>query len=107
MKKSKKAQLPDGFPKNDLDAYFRSRKPPEPLRDPKIGDKVAYTRYFLKQIGVSATDDMWRARGTITGFESVGKEVRWAQIQWADEPTPRLVALSNLCRPGPNLAHCE
>jgi len=85
------------------DAYFRSRRPPEPLKA-QVGDEVAYTRYFLKCIGVVATDPMWRKRGIVTEISG-----RIAYIQWdddgEDEVTP--VQLTNLAHPGPNLAFNE
>lgn len=85
------------------EAYFRSRNRPEPLAA-KVGDEVAYTRYFLKCIRVCPTDDMWRQRGIVTKVSG-----QLAYIQWNDYEDGDVVAvqLSNLAHPGPNLAFCE
>lgn len=83
------------------DAYFRSRKAPGPL-DVKEGDRVSYTRYFLKCIGVLPTDDMWRRRGTVKGVKG-----RLVMVLWDGENEPMSVLSTNLAHPGPNLRFCE
>ena len=82
-------------------AYFRSRKAPGPLAV-KVGDTVAYTRYFLKSIGMPPTDDMWRQRGTVAEVNG-----NYARVLWDGEDEPRGVLTNNLAHPGANLRHCE
>lgn len=88
------------MPNGDLDAYFKSRKPPGPL-DVGVGDQVAYTRYFLKSIGVYCTDPSWSRRGEVL-------EVRGplALVRWSDGCDER-VSRANLAYPGPNLRFAE
>lgn len=88
----------------DRDAYFRSRKPNGPLPDPKVGEVVCYTRYFLVQIGVSVTDDLCRQEGVITELHANG---RWAFVLWNGESESRPVGLQNLARLGANLRRCD
>ena len=98
MKPSKSAELE----RANLDAYFRATKPNPPL-DCQPGDTVGFARYFLKSIGASSTDPMWRQTGTV-------KELRhdvFALVAWEGEPEPRLVHRGNLAKPGPNLRWCE
>jgi hypothetical protein len=83
------------------DAYFRSRKAPGPL-EVKIGDRVAYARYFLKCLGTPATDDAWRRRGTVVSVEN-----GVAQVHWDGSDGPIRVLTSNLAFPGPNLRFCS
>lgn len=85
--------------RGNRNAYFNSRKNPGPIQNLKEGEEVAYTRYFLLQIGVSATDDMWRARGKVTRLHDNGV---WVYIHWKGEEAPRLIALQHLARPGAN-----
>jgi hypothetical protein len=92
----------DDLERQNLDAYFRSTKAPGPL-ETMVDREVAYTRYFLKQIGVPATDPMWRQRGIVKEV----RDDRFALVQWNDGEEPRLVATSNLAHPGPNLRFCE
>ena len=82
-------------------AYFRSRKPPKALKA-NVGDRVAYTRYFLKCIGTPPNDAAWHRRGTI---ESISGRI--ATVKWDDDPDSMGVLLTNLARPGPNLRFCE
>lgn len=82
-------------------SYFQSRKPPPPLKA-KVGDRVAYTRYFLKAIGSFPTDEAWRLHGTVT---EVKEPI--AYVLWDGEDKPKAVGLTNLAHPGPNLAYCE
>ena len=81
--------------------YFHTRKPPAPLKA-KVGDRVAYARYFLKAIGSSATDEAWFRRGTVTEIRD-----RIAYVHWDGDDEPVAVGLTNLAHPGPNLAFCE
>lgn len=83
------------------EAYFRFRKPPTAL-EAEVGDRVAYTRYFLKCIGAEPNDEMWFRRGTVHSVSG-----RIAVVQWDDDPEPVGVALANLARPGANLGFCE
>lgn len=89
--------------KSNRDAYFATRKAPGPLKV-EVGERVAYTRYFLKQIGVGPTDDMWRRRGEVKSLHANG---RWASVLWDGDEEPTNVALCNLAKPGPNLRFNE
>lgn len=95
MSRRKRASLARG----NTDAYFRSRRPPKPL-DCVVGDRVAYTRYFLRQTAAGPTDPAWRRRGTVESLHPNGK---WVSVRWDDEPDePRLIGRSALARPGAN-----
>lgn len=85
--------------RGNRDAYFRSTRPHGPLAC-EPGDVVAFTRYFLKSIGASATDPMWSQRGIV-------RELRPPFVLVAWEEGERLVHLGNLAKPGPNLRFCE
>lgn len=85
----------------DNDAYFSSHKAPGPL-PLEVGDRVSYTRYFLKCIMMPPTDDMWHQRGVVIKVEGT-----FARIKWDGEDEPRSVLTNNLARPGPNLRFCE
>ena len=83
------------------EAYFRSRRAPGPI-SLKVGDRVSYTRYFLKSIGAEATSDLWRRRGVVTEVGS------WCvYVKWDGEDEPKGVRSENLALPGPNLRFCE
>ncbi len=86
------------------EAYFRSTKPNGPLPNPVIGERVAYSRYFLKQICADPTDPMWGDRGEIVSLHKNGV---WALVRWEREEEPRHIALQHLARPGPNSRFCE
>jgi hypothetical protein len=88
----------------NLDAYFRTTKAPGPLEGAAVGDKVSYTRYFLKQLCVGATDPMWHKRGTIVALRAGTTLVN---VLWDGETEPRPIQLSCLAKPGPNLRFCE
>ena len=86
---------------SNRDAYFRSTKAPGPL-DVKVGDRVAWTRYCCKQIGIGVTDPMWGQRGEV-------KELRgpWVLVKWDDEDEPSLTSSTTLAFPTANLRFCE
>jgi len=87
--------------------HFESRKPNGPLTV-KVGDTVAFARYFLQCIGEGPTSDLWRARGKVTGLlGGKGELSTWPYILWEGEDEPRLVNPSNLAFPGANLRFCE
>ena len=88
----------------NLDAYFRSTKPNPPLAV-KVGDEVAYARYFLKQLRVGATDAMWHARGKVTSTDHPFKSIVY--VLWAGETEAKPIHTSCLAVPGPNLRFCE
>lgn len=85
----------------DQSAYFASAKRPGPL-DCTVGDEVAYTVYFLRQVADGPTDPMCRACGRVT--EVVDHE--FARVLWSDEAVPKLVNRCVLAKPGPNLRYC-
>ncbi len=95
----------------------------------RVGIKVAYAKKFLKAIGCNATDPMWSARGIVTSFKVLSKDVILATIQWEPQvhqtwhnPSknnqrllprsveecewPSKVNVKNLAPVGPNLAFC-
>jgi len=84
-------------------AYFRSRKPPPPLKT-QVGAEVAYARYFLKCTMAEATDPRWQQRGTVTEISG-----RIAYVHWDGDPEDKVtpVMLTNLAHPGPNLTFNE
>ncbi len=86
------------FHKSNLDAYFATRKTPGPWIPRSV--TVAYSRYFLKCIGVSATDPMWFRRGTIVSGDERMVYVLWHD--WKPGDIPVMVALANLATPGAN-----
>lgn len=87
--------------------HFENRKPNGPL-SVKVGDTVAYARYFLQCIGTGPTSDLWRARGKVTGLlGGEGELSAWPYVLWEGEDEPRLVNPGNLAFPGPNLRFCE
>lgn len=91
----------------NLDAYFRTREAPGPLKA-SVGDAVMWTRYHLRQTGRHATDPVWRQEGRILELDEKGP---FALVQWSDEEKPRLVALANLAHDpkvyGPNRRHAD
>ena len=86
-----------------LDAYFSSRRPPEPLGASQ-GDRVGWTRYHLLQTGRAPTDPVWGQQGQVL---EVDRERNWALVQWDGETEPRWAALVNLAHPGPNSRWCD
>lgn len=95
-----------GWP--DQHAYFASAKRPGPL-DCNVGDEVAYTVYFLRQVADGPTDPMCRARGRVT--EVVDSD--FVRVLWSNEAVPprslphaTLVNRCVLAKPGPNLRYC-
>lgn len=88
---------------SNRDAYFRSTKAPGPIAGLKVGETVAYTDYFCRQIGSGPTDPMNRARGKVISLHENGV---WAEVRWAGEDAPRHVALQHLARPGANTRYC-
>jgi hypothetical protein len=61
----------------------------------KVGDRVAYGRQFLRNIGC-VTGDLPRARGIVAALVTVG-EVTLAEIDWDLPDIPRRVNVKNLC----------
>lgn len=88
----------------DLDAYFRSTKAPGPLAV-EPGQEVGYTRYFCKQMNLSATDPTWRQRGKVTRRHETNPN--WVYVRWNGETEDQLVGTHVLAKPGPNLRWCE
>lgn len=85
----------------DLDAYFRSTKPPTP---PTLasGDEVGWARYFLLATGEPATGGRWFERGTVVGISETGL----VRVRWGNG-SEFYSAASNLARPGPNRGWCD
>ncbi len=73
----------------------------------QIGDKVAYSVQWLKSVG-QPHSDLARARGVITGIQTVGTSLKLALINWQDEDIPAKVNVANLAHVGPNtrFANC-
>lgn len=65
-----------------------------------VGDKVAYSVQFLRNIGMSHTD-MARARGEILAVKSYGAGFELADIRW-DRDMPERVNVQNLAKVGAN-----
>lgn len=84
------------FAHSDRDAYFRTRRPPGPLKA-RVGDEVCWTRYHLLQTGREATDPVWRQQGQVLALHD---NERWALVAWHDEDEPRWAALANLAHAG-------
>jgi hypothetical protein len=74
------------------------------LGDLEVGDRVAYSRAFLRSIGAFA-GDMPHARGEITGLVPVGREVILAEVSWDRAELPARVNVKNLCRIGIRAYH--
>ena len=102
MKKVKKDA--GDLERGNRDAYFRSTKAPEPI-DLAPGTEVGYTRYFLIQLAVGPTDEMWRRRGVVKGLHPTIKD--WAMVLWDDEDEPKPTNTRVLAKPGPNLRWAE
>ena len=68
----------------------------------KPGDTVAYTKRFLKSIGMPPTDPSWRQYGVVTTVEG-----NYAKVLWDGDHEPRGVLTNNLAFPGANLRYCE
>jgi hypothetical protein len=80
------------------DAYFRDRKPPGPLKA-DVGDRVAYTRYFLRCTGEPPTGDRWHARGVVVALMP---RFDWVSVLWDGDSVPVVVSLHALAFPTPN-----
>ena len=62
-----------------------------------LGDRVIYSSHFLVSIGCSATDPLWRTKGTVLkGKTPFG----WVTVQWDGDPNPMRVNHNNITRPG-------
>lgn len=73
-----------------------------PPPDFKVGDTVAYSRYFLNCIFVYATDPLWDARGKVIRMcEAKGYET-WPYVLWEndEDPTPKMVNPKNIAHVG-------
>ena len=70
-----------------------------PSGDLAVGDRVAYSRAFLRSIG-AFTGDMPHAKGEITKLVPVGREVTLAEVSWDRAELPPRVNIKNLCRVG-------
>lgn len=58
-----------------------------------IGDRIAYTRVWLKS--VQANHDLAKRRGIVTGYPMPG----FASVAWEDDnPMHAIVNLANVCR---------
>jgi hypothetical protein len=65
-----------------------------------IGDRVAYSRSWLRSIG-AYTGDLPHAKGTITGLKTLSREITLADVAWEGNPDiPGRVNVRNLCRIG-------
>lgn len=42
---------------------------------PVVGDTVGFAKPFLRSIQASATDDIWRERGTVIEIKGYGKNI--------------------------------
>jgi hypothetical protein len=86
----------DTLARANRDAYFRTtRAPKEPLAP---GDRIGWTKYFLRCTGATSTDERWSARGTIVAFSPDFVRVSW------DDGYETLVAPRNICRIAPTMA---
>jgi hypothetical protein len=45
------------------------------MSTPKIGDTVGFAKHFLRSIHASATDPIWRERGTVVDIKEYGKTI--------------------------------
>jgi hypothetical protein len=79
----------------------RRQEGEEPLRSGNlaVGDRVAYTKAFLRSIG-AFTGDMPHAKGDITNLVPVGREMMLAEVAWDRAELPARVNIKNLCRIG-------
>jgi len=84
-------------------SYFRTRPAPGPLCV-QVGERVAYTRYFLRSIGVSATDPAWFRQGVV---QEVDVDALSALVLWEGDQNPMRVLTCNLARKGANLRYCD
>ena len=78
---------------NDEGADMSWKAKTQPI---KIGDKVAYSKAFLKSIGAH-TGDLPFARGTVTGIVELSKDLHLAEIDWGNPEVPDRVNVRNLC----------
>ncbi len=65
----------------------------------KIGDRVRYSRLFLRSTG-SYTGDLPFAKGKIVGFTPLGPETKLADIAWENCDCPPRVNVFNLSKVG-------
>lgn len=91
--------------------YFRTAKAPGPLEGLKVGDKVQFTKYFLKSIGCGPTNPEWRRVGVVVEMVSFGKHdpgPPFPRVKWDGSDEPVLVNPANLALHGvPSLRSCE
>ena len=66
----------------------------------KVGDKVAYSRRFLRSISCF-TGDMPQARGKVTGLKTLSEDVVLAEVEWDLPDLPGRVNVKNLSRVTP------
>lgn len=81
------------------EAYFKTAKRPEPLDGLQVGDKVIWTKYFLKSIGCGPTHANWRVVGVVTTITAAGAFAGWPAVSW-DGADPTIVNPSNLAHHG-------
>jgi hypothetical protein len=87
------------------DAYFRTTKAPGVIELTK-GERVAYTVYFLRQIGMSH-GEMASRRGTVIDpMAKLGSQDTFAMVQWDGDDEPTMVSRHTLACPGANLRFC-
>lgn len=61
----------------------------------KVGDRVAYRRQFLRDIGCY-TGDLPQARGEVTALVRIG-DIVVAEVDWDLPDVPERVNVRNLC----------
>src|SRR5262249_16646191 len=61
------------------------------------GDRVAYSRAFLKSTA-SHTGDLPQARAVVSALEPLGKDIMLAVIEWNIPDLPKRVNVKNLAR---------
>ena len=66
------------------------------FREYQIGDRVKYTKKFLKSIFARATDDLWRAEGTVTELWPFDKVIFWPCVKWDGEDESNLIHPNNI-----------
>lgn len=67
----------------------------DPMERFKVGDRVGFSRPFLREAGVQPTDPKWRAFGVVVGFQ----QPRYVRVLFDGEESPRAVAAVNLAKP--------
>lgn len=61
-----------------------------------IGERVMYTKAFLKSICTGPCDDLWRMKGTVTDLHSWGDGRVWPIILWDGDAESRMVHANNV-----------